>query len=357
MERVEAASRVNKASRAVVIAAFWGRLACFALLCFAALSYAVYALTPKFEYGICGMVNLYRQKRNTVDALVLGTSLAYSGVNTNVLWAEYGIAAYDLCGAEQTYWNSYYYLAEALKTQTPKVILLDAKASTYQQDYTKRGRTILNSFGILSPVTRARAIAAGTPPGDALGYILAFPQIHANYATVSASDFTFPPGGIPAHWKGFIGADEREEHRRPSLVWTDTEKKINGRQLDYLNRILDLAASRGIPVMVACFPNPDYAADHMYYNALRRVTAERGADFVNFNEPSMRGGLLYTTDFADWQHMNIKGSVTFSRLLGETLLDMYALPDRRGAAGYASYDECLAMWIEEWPDYASLLRL
>lgn len=86
----------------------------------ALLAYAAYVLTPKYDYGICSMLNLYRQPENSVDVLAVGTSLFYAGINTNVLWDEYGIAAYNLCSAEQPFWVSYYTIREALKTQRPR---------------------------------------------------------------------------------------------------------------------------------------------------------------------------------------------------------------------------------------------
>mgnify|MGYP000718372696 FL=1 len=46
-------------------------------------------------------------------------------MNTQLLWDEYGMAAYLMTGAEQPLWNSYYNLKEALKNQKPKLVVLD----------------------------------------------------------------------------------------------------------------------------------------------------------------------------------------------------------------------------------------
>ena len=186
-------------------AGFMIRLVCFALLTAAVLAYANYVLTPKHDYGICSMVNLYRQPEDSVDVLTVGTSLAYAGVNTNVLWKEYGIASYNLCSAEQPFWVSYYTIKEALKTQHPKVILLDAKSSTYTRDYSKRGRTILSTFGIRGMENRVGAIMACVENArDAADYILGLPEVHSNYKKLTAEDFSFPPdnGGRGGSWKG-----------------------------------------------------------------------------------------------------------------------------------------------------------
>ena len=192
--------------RSRVLAGFYIRMVCFFLIAVLVLGYALYVLTPKNDYGICSMVNYYFQPRDTVDVLVLGTSTAYSGVNTNVLWRKYGIAAYDLCGAEMPYWAIYYYLREALKTQHPKVILLDAKQSIYALPYSRKSRVILSTYGIKSPVNRFGSIIASTHPSNTLSFLIGYPHIHNNYANITAEDFFIPAnnGNRGANWKGYI---------------------------------------------------------------------------------------------------------------------------------------------------------
>ena len=345
--------KVKEANPRRKLLLFWLRLICFCIILGIILAYTSYVLTPKYEYGIGSMLNLYFQKRDTVDVLVLGTSLAYDGVNNYVLWAEYGIASYNLCSAEQPYWNSYYYLLEALKTQSPKLIILDAKPSSYKDDYQRRGRIILNTYGILSPFTRIGAIAASSKPDEFLSYMFALPQLHSFYKNLSADDFQFPPENNlnSINWKGFIGMDEHESHSRPSLVWTDTQKPMNEKQEEYLLKIFQVAVEQQIPVLLVAFPNPDYANDHMYYNSLWSIAEENNVEYINFNNPDLRFGLRYTTDFADWQHLNVRGSIILSRELGKKIKEMYELPDHRGNLDYISYNVGLEQWQSMWDEY------
>ena len=333
-------------------AAFFVRAACFFAL-FAALSaYAVYVLTPKYDYGICSITNLYRQPENSVDVLVLGTSAAYAGVNTNVLWRQYGIACYDLCGAEEPFWASYYLLREALKTQRPRLILLDAKAAVYPREYASHARIILSAYGILSPENRWGAIYASVrEKTEALDYILGLPQVHNRYAEVTGRDFVLPPdnGGRGDTWKGFIEVDliPQEEMRPPTLSWSSAQKQLTKNGEAYLRKILELAQSQGIPVHLVAFPNPDYANDHAYYNRLWEIAGEYGVPYSNYNDPALDFGLRYSSDFADWQHLNVKGSIKFSAKLGRDLRARYPLPDRRGDAYYDSYEACAKQWYSQ----------
>ena len=106
-------------------------------------------------------------------------------------------------------------------------------------------------------------------------------------------------------------------------------------------------------MLVVGFPNPDYANDHMYYNSLFAIAEEYGVPWINYNDPSLRFGLRFSTDFADWQHLNVKGSITFSRKLGQDLQAKYSLEDHRGDAYYASYDTCAEIWAKKYEDFES----
>ena len=338
------------------LAGFWIRAACFAVITVLLLTYTVYVLTPKHDYGICSMVTYYNQEPDTIDVLTIGTSLAYAGINTNVLWAEYGIAAYNLCSAEQPFWVSYYTLQEALKTQHPQVILLDAKPAIYTRDYSKRGRTILSTYGIRDIRNRIGAtLACVETPKDAVSYLLGLPEVHSNYKKLTLNDFVFPPdnGGRGTTWKGYIESDVIEYHEKPSVVWNSTKRNMNAREEEYARKIFELAQKENIPLVLIGLPNPDYANDHMYYNSLWTIAAEYGITGINYNDPNVRFGLRYSTDFADWQHLNVKGSVTFSLKLGQDLRDWLNIPDRRGDPKYDSWEECTKTWYAKYTTFES----
>ena len=346
----------EKKARRKKLAGFGVRLVCFAVITVLLLTYVNYVFTPKHDYGICSMVTYYGQEKDTIDVLTIGTSLAYAGINTNVLWKEYGIAAYNLCSAEQPFWVSYYLLKEALKTQHPQLILLDAKPSIYTRDYSKRGRTILSTFGIRGIENRIGAIMACVETAkDAESYILGLPEVHSNYKKLELSDFVFPPdnGGRGDSWKGYIESDVTEKHEKPSVIWNSTKRNMNDREEEYARKIFELAKEEGINLVLIGLPNPDYANDHMYYNALWQVAAEYGIDGVNYNDPNIRFGLRYSSDFADWQHLNVKGSITFTRKLGTDLRDWFGIPDRRGDSRYDSWEECAKLWYEKYPAFES----
>ena len=345
--------------RAGKLAGFWIRAACFAVAAVLLLAYANYVFTPKHDYGICPTVTYYQQEPDTIDVLTIGTSLSYAGINTNVLWKEYGIAAYNLCGAEQPFWVSYYLLKEALKTQHPKLILLDAKPAAYRRNYSKRGRTILSTYGIRGIENRIGAtLACVETPKEGVSFLLGLPEVHSNYMKLALSDFAFPPdnGGRGSTWKGYIESDATEAHEEPSAAGNKTKRSINTREAEYVRKIFELAHTEKINLVLVGLPYPDYANDYMYYNDLWAIAEKYGILCINYNDPENSSGLQYSSDFADWQHLNVKGSITFSRKLGTDLRKRFGIPDRRGDARYDSWEECAKLWYGNYPAFRSADR-
>lgn len=104
-----------------------------------------------------------------------------------------------------------------------------------------------------------------------------------------------------------------------------------------------MAQIEGIKLLWISIPK-DYASDHMLYNALWSVAREHGIDGIKYDHPGLRFGLRYSSDFANWQYLNVKGSVTFSGKLASDLKELFDMSDRCGDAFYASYDACSADW-------------
>ena len=79
----------------------------------------------KYDDGVTPIRDFYSFPEDSIDVLMLGSSHLGVNVDTTILCNDYGIGSYKLWGATQPVWNSYYNLAEALKTQHPKVVVLE----------------------------------------------------------------------------------------------------------------------------------------------------------------------------------------------------------------------------------------
>ena len=69
----------------------------------------------------------YNMKKNTIDVLFLGSSVAVNNFCPQKIYNDYGIRSYNLGSEQQSIILSYFWLKEALRYQKPKVVVLEGR--------------------------------------------------------------------------------------------------------------------------------------------------------------------------------------------------------------------------------------
>lgn len=294
----------------------------------------------KHEDGIYGLDTFYRLEENTVDVLILGSSHAFVDINPAVLYSEYGIAGFDLGGSIQPFWNSYFYLQEALKTQRPKVIILEAFAATRKESYSDESRIIKNNFGIKFSKNKIESLKASTPQ-EKSDYLFEWIYYHNRYKEVNETDFGKYLGNKKKYkdWKGHYSMSETREFPMPMLKETISLIPMPDKQKEYLRKIFELTLKERIPLVVIVSPYAGYSEREAgMYLDVQQIAKEYGIPFVNYNERYSELGLNFLTDCADKDHLNYLGSEKLSRSIGEYLILNYDIEDRRGETYYKTWE-------------------
>ena len=101
----------------------------------------------KRAYGILA------EEKNTIDTIVVGDSLCYTGISPLRMWKEEGISSY-VCGqTAQRMTESYYMLKRALKNQKPKLVILETNLLFWPSDTEKQiNQALFECAGYYLPV-------------------------------------------------------------------------------------------------------------------------------------------------------------------------------------------------------------
>ncbi len=293
--------------------------------------------TLKSEDGIEQMKSYYKQKENTVDALFVGSSHVFCHVNTGVLWQEYGISAYDLAGAEQPYWNSYYYIKEALKTQSPKVICLEISTPGIRPiDNQPENWLITNTYGIRLNANRFGAIKASATENAFARLLVPFNSTHGRYVDLTEDDFTDANSSI--NYKGFDPRETTVAFDKPDISNVTNRTPLSEKEEKYLRMIIEYTKLQNIPLMFFSSPYVVEADEQAKYNTVFDIADECGIPYIDFNKRYDAMGLDFETDMAEVLHLNRSGNQKFTKYLGKCLTEMYDLKDHRGERKYASWD-------------------
>lgn len=296
------------------------------------------------------MKKFYEEKDNSIDVLFLGSSHMFVNANPSVLWDEYGIASYDLGGYIQPFWNTYHYLIEAYKTQNPKVIVMDVfSASENPYEYSTYQSVIKNVYGMKMSKNKIDAIKASVREEDRDIYYCEYPTFHKRYTDLTMNDFKFGyDDDYYAHncWKGETLLYDANPQVRPGqdVITDDTVGELTPKNEEYLRKIIELSKDKGTPLVLTLNPYCVTAGQMPIFNKIKSIADEYGVPFINFNLLYDEIGVDFEKDFGDDCHMTYDGSARFSKFLGMCLKGSYDIPDRRGEAGYESYDEMVSMY-------------
>ena len=92
-------------------------------------------LMPKYVDGIVegAFVKEYYQEEKDHDVLFIGDCEVYENFSPKVLWEKYGINSYIRGSAEQYIFQSYYLLEDALRYETPKVVVFNIQSLQFNE--------------------------------------------------------------------------------------------------------------------------------------------------------------------------------------------------------------------------------
>ena len=312
----------------------------FIVLFVIALICVVRVCSFKYVDGIYTLEAFYEQEENINDVLFIGSSNVFEGINTAILWDEYGIASFDLAASNQPIWNSYYFIKEALKTQNPKLIVVDFYGVEYGTDYSDLSRIVKNTYGMRLSKEKVEAKKTSSEKEMWNTHMWEIPTYHTRYRELKMEDF-LPHLAIPNYdaWKGFTINPLTIAFEKPDGFQTDKTVELTEKVEKYLRQICEYCKENNVELLFIKTPNITDIDRTMRYNMAAEIVAEYDMPFVNFNYFYDDIGLDFSKDMADNAHLNYRGNVKFTRYLADYLKNNYEIPDRRGMQGYESYDK------------------
>lgn len=287
------------------------------------------------------MIEFYEMPENSIDVLILGSSQAYVNINPIALWQDFGITSYILAGPIQPMWNTYFYLKEALKTQKPKLIVLDAYTTIINYNYDDGG-IVINTYGMKWSLDKIEAICVSSPIKRWLDFLIPIFQEHVYYANLSPADFPKLTGVKHKQnmWLGsrcLIGSASCET---PNINPSNSYLELHAKTEKYFRKTIELAVSHDIPILVVKSPYADFSEHHnSIYNSVGKISSEYGAKFINYNFQYERIGIDFSSDVADGAHLNYKGNSKFTKILAQDIKEMFDIPDRRDDMPYGIWNE------------------
>ncbi|MCR5095066.1 MAG: hypothetical protein K6B72_13945 [Lachnospiraceae bacterium] len=280
---------------------------------------------------------LYATPEDRIDALFVGSSHCYAAVNPDVMWRDYGIAAFDMAISGQGKSSALHYTIEALKTQSPGVVVLDLLATTFEQGI--EGNRYRNLLSMRTSRNQYEMVMEA-PYENKADYLLKWPIVHTRYRELGAYDFIDNP--YNSYGRGYCYRfTVNEVIHQPGLEDLTEEVPISDSNRKWIDDFIALSEQENFVLLPVILPHEMTVGEKQIYNGVLEYLGERGIDYIDFNKMIAELQLSYLTDFMDQGHLNYYGAEKLSGYLGGYLREKWNLPDHRGEPGYEEWEESL----------------
>ncbi len=261
------------------------------------------------------------EPKNTLDVMVYGNSDVYSGFAPAVLFEKYGITAYASGRPRQTMENINPLLNQTLKTQKPKLAILETDCF-----YSKNNMQPDSTNILLSPFV-----------------------YHSRWKEIKVRDFhDFPDRKESMDInKGFIPSDIIFEtnHNEDYMGSPDSAPKPLPKENEqHIRTFIEKCQKENIKVMLLELPSPS-SWTYAKHNAVKEIAKQYNVEFVDLNVPTANYNLDLKTDFRDnGNHMNIHGAKKSTEYIGKyiTADSSCSIKDKRNDKKYKRWHKVVA---------------
>lgn len=273
-------------------------------------------------YGILG------EPTNTIDVLVLGDSLGECAVNPVELWRNCGITSYVCCSGNQTLYQSTDLLELVLKSQTPRVVLMEANA-----------------------------VYAICPKTDIISNMvenwLPLLRYHDRWKSLQISDwtgkaeYTHTDSSKGFHISREIQPADTKNYMKPSK----DAKSVGSDNLRYVREMMQTCENRGIQLILFSAPSTTNW-DYRHHNGIARLAKNLGLTYIDMNLMDKEIPIDWETDTMDWgNHMNCSGAAKVTGWLGGYLTETGLFADKRNDANYCAWNDNISVYEQNVIDW------
>ena len=285
------------------------------------------------------VLQLAQTPDNTMDVVFVGSSHVYTGIYPSYLWADCGIASFDMAICAMDRDSAYYSIQHLFKTQSPRVVMVDLFGLTYET-HAYPDNIIRNYLAFpLSedsyPALKTYAAKDPVVSENMLDYLTRWPIFHTRYRELERRDFVNDETALAARGEYLNWASNEVT----PLTTTPFDPVLgNEDQLQWMRKLKDLCDANGAELVLMALPFQTDEDDQQMIDYASVFAEENAVPFLDFNRMTEELDFDYSSDFYDDAHPNAYGSRKICSWLENWLLENYPLADHRGDPAYAIWD-------------------
>jgi len=303
----------------------------------------------------------YALKKDSVDVLFLGSSSIGYGIAPIVLWNDAGItSALRWCGYQNAMTN-YFYLLDSLESQSPKVVVLDAKTITFNiadfndglEPYLRSAIDVLPMSDVKREAINKISSLTSNPLSTKLSYYVKFLRYYSYISNLNyVSDYyKLNYGGMilnPYNLGSAISLKLNSASYDELVLKEGTDVyQCDDLSYEYFISTIEYCLKNGIEVCITSFPSADWNIEE--HNLIEKICEKYQIEYIDYNTAENLEAIQldYDQDFHDTLHLNVYGQIKVSENISRFLVNYYDLEDHRDDFSYNQWN----IWYEEFSSF------
>lgn len=289
--------------------------------------------------------NEFFEDPEAYDVIFLGSSHVHCGILPMELYKDYGIAAYNCGNSGSSIKETYYTFKNILDYNTPKLIVIDTYFLGPNESnfvYVSNGHKALDAF----PITKTKIDTISslyTDTDEQIEMLIPFVRYHSRWNELRSQDFSREQTTIKGEILEYAVANGV---KTPEIIDTADYDDSWTLGKEYLEKLIGLAKSKGIEVLITTIPYPANVEEQLAQNYAYKLSQEYDVNYLNLLEISDL--INYNTDMGDaTSHLNRSGALKVTSYLGDYIVNHYDIADRR-------YDEAYKTWEQNYESYVNI---
>ena len=285
----------------------------------------------------------YKEEKNSLDAVYIGSSGTDRYWNAPMAYHDYGIAVYPLTTNSQPVAAIKGCIREVLKTQNPEVFIVEIRSVRKVVDQITDS-TLHQAVEFMKPsfnrlkTTKEIMDFRGYGLAESMEFYIPFIKFHSRWEKIKKTDFVKKYSDLKGTWVGKKASFMRngmEMISKPTRDQAPVQEKVE----TVLRDLMEFCNENNVKVLFVASPfNVDLEA-RKEFNYTMDLASQYGFPSIDFNQIYDEVGIDFSHDFYNKEHVNIYGSEKYTRYLSNYLMEHYNMQDKRNDPVYASWED------------------
>ena len=275
-------------------------------------------------WDMTNKVGGFYNEEDRFEVMYFGPSHAYAAFSPLAIWEETGVKSYVLATQQQPMWATYTYVKEALKTQSPALVVVEFRMAFSDQEYFAEKDTIPVSYAYMDDLAlswdKVKLAGQSAPDRESrFGLLFNFMMYHSRWKEMHRSDFTFRRSQVRDPYKGFVMlAPQETPQPRPPIETVGGTTPLLEKNQYWLEEIIKLCQEKGVELWLIKTPCNLELEEKPMLNTVKATAERYNVPFHDFNEDYYSMGLTQDM-FYDAHHLDALGADRFSRYFAGVL--------------------------------------